>query len=327
VPRAIITDRGLEFLSESFRRAGKLVGFAVVNLPGRCPYLKGIVERFFGTLNIRVLSHLEGTTLCRSVETYNPQRRVRFDLGELTQMIVRWIVDDYHQTRHPSLGKTPMVRWTEQVDKFRVRPVPSFRLLVTQLGETVKRKVGNTGISWENHTYASDQLEKLRYRRGGLKKDWEIRIDPYDRGEVFVLDEDRRTWISVPCTQQKTSRGITKFQMRLHMRIARRMTPAGEEVTPAIIEKAMEICATKARKGRARQAQRYLADGALATAVCAKLGFRAVANSNEPATPVAEPVSEMPAPVTTPAKPLSSRQQGSLDDLLAARLRRGKAAA
>jgi putative transposase len=327
VPRAIITDRGLEFLSEAFRRAGKLIGFAVVNLPGRCPYLKGTVERFFGTLNIRVLSHLEGTTHCRSVESYDSPKKAKYTLAELTQKIVRWIVDDYHQTEHPSLGKAPAARWNEQADKFKVRPIPSFRLLITQLGELVTRKVGNTGIQFENHTYASKELEQLRHRRGGLQKDWHIRIDPYDRGEVFVLDEMKRTWISVPAVHQKTSRGISKFQARLHMRIARTLVPAGADVTHSHLEQAMELCGRAAKTSKTKQAQRYFADGSVATALAMNLGLGSVANSNE--APALLPVSPSGACRADPCQLPTGNPETvttSWSDLLSARLRQESAA-
>lgn len=326
VPDAIITDRGLEFLSESFRTAGRQIGFAVINLPGRCPYLKGTVERFFGTLNIRVLSRLEGTTLSRTSEFYDPAADARFTLGELTAKIVRWVVDEYHQELHQSLGTSPMAKWSELVDKFKVRPIKSFRHLITLLGDKVNRTVQNTGIDWEGHTYRSEELERLRQRRGGSSKKWEIRCDPYDRGEVWVLDEQRRTWIAVPAVHQKSARGVTKFQSRLQLRVARQMVPDGEPITDAVLEKAADLCTRDALTSHSRSALRYLANGALPTPVLGniRIPVTAFGIAENESTPVPEPV----------ASSASVQQHAVADDtleddwnsLLAARKMNGAAA-
>lgn len=278
VPSAVITDRGLEFLSESFKTAGRRIGFAVVNLPGRCPHLKGAVERFFGTLNIRVLSLIDGTTISRTPQFYDPHAEARYSLAELTLRIVRWIVDDYHQEPHDAIGCTPAERWDQLEAEQGIPPVPAFRRLVTLMGERVTRTVQNIGIEWEGHTYRSDELEELRRKRGGREKAWEIRCDPYDRGEVWVLDDTIRTprWIVVPAQHQRTSRGITRFQARTHLRVARQLLPAGEALTDEIMEEAIRIADQHAADGTGRQVLRYLADGALSTRVIGGIGIATI---------------------------------------------------
>lgn len=266
---AVITDRGLEFLSESFVSAGRRIGFAVVNLPGRCPHLKGAVERFFGSINVRVLSFIDGTTISRTPQFYDPEAEARFSLAELTRYLVGWIVDEYHQEKHEAIGCAPAARWAELEAAQGIPPVPNFRMLVTLLGERVKRKVLNTGIDWEGRTYRSDELEDLRERRGGIDKEWEIRCDPYDRGEVWVLDDTIRVgrWIRVPAVHQSTARGISRFQARTQLRVARQLLPKGEPITDEIMEEARRRADAEAETSRGRDVLRYLADGALATRV------------------------------------------------------------
>lgn len=276
----LITDRGLEFLSESFRRAGGDLKFAIVNLPGRMPHLKGTVERFFGGLGIRVLTHLEGTTLSRTDQYYDPQARARFTLAELTAKLVKWVVDDYHQTEHGSLGVSPAHRWKELVEDDEVnggvRPVGNFSRLVMLMGERVRRKISNVGIHFDNNIYASASLAQLRKRRGGLANDVEILADVTDRGHLWVLDKVGKRWFVVPAVNQRISRGLNKYASRVVMRMARKIAGKGAEITDVIMQEARERCEAEALVAQNRKALRFCSDGALATNLVGNNGILAV---------------------------------------------------
>jgi hypothetical protein len=265
---------------------------------------------------------------------YDSQAKARYTLAEITKEIVRWVVDDYHQEKHEAIGCSPADRWDEVVEQYKVRPIKSFRSLITLLGEKVRRQVQNTGVHWEGHTYRSQELENLRKRRGGLKKPWEIRCDPYDRGEIWVLDDQRRRWISVPAVHQQTSRGVTKYQSRVQLRVARQLLPEGEIITDEVMMEAMRLSNEQAEQGKSRQVLRYLADGALATQVYGNIGIRVVLGGDEDLIDtVATAVSNDTAPATAstsgagdtpPAPPAGDDLKRSNDNawssLLSARL-------
>jgi putative transposase len=266
----LITDRGLEFLSESLQRAGRDLRFAVVNLPGRMPHLKGTVERFFGTLGIRVLTHMEGCTLSRTDQYYDPKAEARFTLSELTAKIVKWIVDDYHQTKHDTLNAAPITRWRELAEDpvmGGVRAVGRFSRLVMLMGERFRRTISNVGIHFDGHIYASNELALMRRRRGGLTGKVELLADVTDRGHIWVLDAHEKRWIIVPAVNQRAAKGLNKIAARLVMRVARKLVGRGEEVTDDVLEKAREICDREARTANTRAALRYCSRGALATNV------------------------------------------------------------
>lgn len=276
----LITDRGLEFLSESLQRAGRDLKFAIVNLPGRMPHLKATVERFFGGLGVRVLSHLEGTTLSRTDQFYDPKARAKFTLAELTSKIVKWIVDEYHYTPHATLGMPPIDRWKELVEddvkSGGVRPVTKFSQLVMRMGEMVKRKISNVGIQFENNIYASPELLVLRKRRGGLVDDVDVLADPSDRGHLWVFDKEEKKWLHVPAVNQRISRGLNKFASRTIMKHARRIAPEGAQITDAIMLEAREQCEREARISDTRKALRFCSNGALATDLVGNNGMLAV---------------------------------------------------
>lgn len=264
----IITDRGKDFLSISFKNAARDIGFNIVHLPGRCPYLKGAVERFFGTLNIRVLVSLPGSTASRTDQVYDPEKKARFTLEEITFKVVQWIVDDYHYTRHDTLNCTPAQRWDEKVKLHGVRPIPSFDRLMMLTGESLTRKIINTGIVIDGTTYASPKLEKLRKRRNGLTRKWAIRRNNYDLGHIWVLDPELHKSIKVPAVHQKTAKGITKYQAKAHLGLARKMTKKNERITDETVIEAMAAAQTQAQKsGQPRQKSRYLGLGAFTTPI------------------------------------------------------------
>lgn len=260
----IITDRGLEFVGESLAQTCHDLGISIVNLKGRCPELKGSVERFFGTLNTKVFDISEGSTKSRTLQYYDPYAKAKYTLSELTHKIVKWIVDEYHMTAHPLTGEPPLDRWNRLVAQHGVRSVNNFQRLMVLTGETVRRKIGNVGIEFEYNLYKSDALEELRCRRGGLKKNWTIRIDPYNRSEVHVFDEQNRNFITVPAVNPGNAKG-NKFAGRTYRRMARTLAPKGAPITEAIWQEAMRRCDSEAKTSRAKQAGRFNDTGALAT--------------------------------------------------------------
>ncbi|MBK3778141.1 DDE-type integrase/transposase/recombinase, partial [Azospirillum brasilense] len=104
IPEWIFSDNGRELRSRSLRLTETMLDFAVVNLPVKSPWLKGAVERLFGTIGVQVFSHQEGTVLSRTKDFYNPVARARRSLPEINHMLLKWIVDDYHVTKHGTLG-------------------------------------------------------------------------------------------------------------------------------------------------------------------------------------------------------------------------------
>ncbi|MER9674592.1 hypothetical protein [Mesorhizobium sp. M0208] len=239
VPEWVICDNGKEFRSQSLLLSASMLDFGVVNLPVKMPWLKGAVERIFQTIGVQVFSHEEGTTLSRTMDQYDPTARARLPLAEVNRMILKWIVDDYHETVHDTLQCRPIERWRQLTALYPVRPVPDFDHIVRLTGETFRRCISNIGIQYEGLIYADrTKLEPLLARRGGLEKEWELRFDPYDLGEVWLLDDERGEWLMIPCTDPSVSRGVSKYQHKVHRAIARRNLPRHAPVTIGHLEEA-----------------------------------------------------------------------------------------
>jgi transposase InsO family protein len=86
-------DNGLEFANTHLQTAAAQLGFEIVRLPPREPWLKGLVERFMR--EVAKLAHrLPGTTHSNAVEHRqyeNPELPV-LTLSELKDLVTKWVV-------------------------------------------------------------------------------------------------------------------------------------------------------------------------------------------------------------------------------------------
>jgi len=233
----LISDRGKEFLSKSFREACLLLSIFPIALPGRRPWLKGAIERIFRTMHARVFDLQEGTTKANDAEVYNSVKRARVTRVELDRMIIEWIVDEYHQRPHPALKRkykremTPHQAWEQQIARFPVRFAPDPQLVYQLTCEIFERRISNTGIRIKNHLYVDEVLlGRLLRRPGARERDWTFRRDKLNLGRIWVWDEDEIVWHPIPNADPEISEGASEIMFAMWKGAARDTTPAGEAV-------------------------------------------------------------------------------------------------
>jgi putative transposase len=229
IPKRVFTDNGREFLSRSLKRTEEALGFSVIQLPVRSPWLKGKVERFFGTMNAQVLNHEDGKTFSNTLKRkdYDSVGKARISLNELRQKLITWIVDDYHVTPHEGLkglpGKhtTPLEAWYEKTDPEGVRGVPDFEHIRHLMGAVFLRPITKSGIRLFGLYYSDERLTKLR-RRGGSQR-YEIRVDPYNIGKVDLLDPIEGVWVeNIASDRPELAEGVTIHQSGIHIKAAKK---------------------------------------------------------------------------------------------------------
>jgi len=228
IPKRVFTDNGREFLSLSLKQTELALGFSVIQLPGRSPWLKGKIERFFGTMNAQVLNHKDGKTFSNTLKRkdYDSVGKARVTLKELRLDLIKWIVDDYHVTPHdglkelPGTSKTPLEAWYQKTDPEGVRSVPEFEHIRRLTGATYWKPITKSGIRLFGLYYWHEDLTKLRRR--GSKRSYEIRADPYNIGEVSLFDPVDNCWIDIPCDRPELSVGVTIHQSGIHIKAAKK---------------------------------------------------------------------------------------------------------
>jgi len=210
--RLVFTDRGADFLSQSFHKAMDNIGTEVINLPGGCPHLRGMIERFFRTVKA-VVSLLPGGFRSTLKQPGSEQGSAKMTLEELERWLGQWIVDTYHQRKHRTLGCSPAERWQSLAATLTPLTLAEQRQMALTLGYKVFAKAQNVGIQWKGRCYQSQYLQELRMKFGTERK-WQVRGFP-TKSPIWLLDDTGRAphWTPVFATDdpQVGSRGVERL--------------------------------------------------------------------------------------------------------------------
>ncbi|MGX1742270.1 Mu transposase C-terminal domain-containing protein [Bosea sp. NPDC055353] len=196
-PESVVQDSGSQFLSHEYCSAVTDLGAELLFPPAGLPQLRGRKERGFRTLN-GLFSRLDGQTFGNVVAKgdYNAEARATLDIAEIGRMIVRWIVDVYHNRPHSGLGgETPRNAWLRLSRDFPVLPNPDPDKNRHIFGITLERRIGNEGIRVLGLRYQNLQLQRLR--ADFHQKPVLVRVNPADLGKVSVRTQEG--WCEVPC--------------------------------------------------------------------------------------------------------------------------------
>jgi putative transposase len=243
IPMEIFTDNGKEFHSNSLTRAEEALTFRLRPLPVMSPWLKGKIERFFGRFGVQTLGHKAGKTFSSIQKRgdYNPAKAAVWTMPQLRDDLLRYIVDEYHVTRHRGLNDAkPLDVWNDLVEKQGgVRAVSSYDQVVELMGQHLMRPLSNSGININGINYWSPQFTQLKEDLG-RSKDWvECRFDPFDLREIAVLNKTRGSHIRAVSTNAVISHGVSYSNSKAHLKAAR-MSGGGKHVTEDDIRSAKE---------------------------------------------------------------------------------------
>ena len=196
VPETITTDRGKDYLSETFVSACRHFGISVIAAPPHSPTYKGHVERLMGTIETSWMQKLPGY-----VGNSVANRGREIDLSglltvhELRESFEEWWVRVYQRTPHrelrdrdlPSRCYSPNQMYTALFDAGAGIPVPIDEATFISLMRPYARTIQSDGIHIENLTYWHDDLVALRKLTPPTKDGkWVVRRDPYDPDRVWV---------------------------------------------------------------------------------------------------------------------------------------------
>ena len=225
IPRRILVDNGADFHSRHLIDAAAQLGFDIKYAPVGCPWYKGKIERFFGTLNTQLAHTLPGATFSSPAQRgeYDAEGKAVVEFHELQEVLVKWIVDVYHATRHRSLAARPVDLWNEGVHRSGVRPFRSRSDLDVLLGLVFRRTVQRYGVEVGGITYNSRDLGcLLEERRGPGRVYVDVKVDPSNLGEVRVRDLQTDREFSVPARRPGYAEGLTLYQHRMIKKCANR---------------------------------------------------------------------------------------------------------
>jgi len=215
VPETVVVDRGKEFVGNSLVNALGMLGVIHEVMPGRTPWYKGSIERFFRTQNQGLLEGLPGYTFSNifSRADYDPVQDACISLEAFRKLLHIFLLDIYAQRWHEGLQDIPARRWQQSIQSGLVptlyHDAEELRILLCA-SET--RTLTRRGIVWETLQYNSSELAHLRQRTGGDRVCF--RYDPEDVGEIYVFDPDVG-WLTVPSVHSDYARGLSLYKHRV----------------------------------------------------------------------------------------------------------------
>ncbi len=195
-PKAVHTDAGAAYISAVFQQAViSLTGKSRIP-PSKHPHLRGRVERFFKTINSRYMHLFSGRTFSNVLmkDKYNPAQHAHITHQELTDLLLRLIVQCYHNTPHRKLnGETPLERWYRASHTTEaVNPPPTDEEYRDIFGIQLKRKIGNYGITILGNTYRSPELSSVR--EWDYEVELDVRLNDQDISSISFLDPRDNEW-------------------------------------------------------------------------------------------------------------------------------------
>lgn len=210
-PHEIWVDNGHELLAHHVYQLTQSLQIVLHPCKPHRPQEKGIVERFFGTLNTRLWADLPGYVASNTQER-NPQAQAKLTLSQLEGLFWNFI-HQYHHEVHSETQETPLLYWEKHCYAEPAHP----RDLDLLLKESADRVVAKDGISYRSRLYWHAVLPDL------VGKHVEVRGEPIyrapDQIEVF-LDHQWMCTATATDLQTITQKdiGTAKQQQKEHLR-------------------------------------------------------------------------------------------------------------
>jgi len=222
----ILTDNGGEHHSISMKRSCQELGMLLKFCESKTPYQKAHVERFFRTLNTKLLHQMPGTTFSNTHEKgdYESEENAFLKFDQLVELVHEFIYDEYHVGYHRGIRCSPLEKME---DALKVWGLPPMRMgmeemkFVTAALSSKKPKVQPYGVDWEHLTFNSHELSELRKNTHGTLQ-VEVKYDPLDLSYIWVVDKATMTRMKVPAVDREYTKGLEKFHHDVFIKATKR---------------------------------------------------------------------------------------------------------
>jgi putative transposase len=217
LPLVIVVDNGMELHGSRIQEFCLETGATLQFCPRVTPWFKPIVERFNRSLNTGLIHELPGTTFSNAIERgkYDSEKHACIDIDRFEEMLVRWIVDEYHCRPHGTLKISPLEAWRRAEKRLEVALPASPADLQLLLGATERRRIHHYGIEFDTVHYNSAELQDL-YRRlvgypGAKNKYQMVSFRVYENiDHIDVLDPDTKEYLRVPARDMEYAQDVRR---------------------------------------------------------------------------------------------------------------------
>jgi putative transposase len=206
----LCTDNGRDFKSADLKNALAELGIIREEMPKETPWFKGSIERYFRSVNQRLLKGRPGYTFENVVALgdYDAQKDAVISLSAFLEIFHIFMVDIYPYTWHTGLEAIPMQHWQESAQLFAPDLFEDATALKRILLPSAKRALQAKGIEWERNFYRGPELARLREFHG--KEKIRFKYNPDDMDVIYVRDSDSPTgWVEFHSTNPDYTRGLS----------------------------------------------------------------------------------------------------------------------
>lgn len=220
-------DNAMAFHGESLEDAALQLGFLIDYAPIATPWFKAGIERFFGTLNRKLIHRQPGTTFSNIFQKfgYDPLKHALISKKIFDELIHIYLIDIFPREKHRGINDVPARLWKELIAKHPPMYPKKAEELRVLLGQVIWRTIQRTGIEIDGLYYRSDELASLRTKlldnKGDVKK-VKIKKNLEDLSVIHVQDEFRGRYTPVPAIDQEYTKGLTQFQHEVFMNYAKK---------------------------------------------------------------------------------------------------------
>lgn len=203
-------DNGRDFKSADLKNALAELGIIREEIPKETPWFKGSIERYFRSVNQRLLKGKPGYTFenVLALGDYDAQKDAVISLSAFLEIFHIFMVDIYPYTWHTGLEAIPMQRWQESAQLFAPDLFEDATALKRILLPSAKRVLQAKGIEWERNFYRGPELARLREFHG--KEKIRFKYNPDDMDVIYVRDSDSPTgWVEFHSTNPDYTRGLS----------------------------------------------------------------------------------------------------------------------
>ncbi|WP_055731949.1 Mu transposase C-terminal domain-containing protein [Agarivorans gilvus] len=225
----LVVDNAAEFWSSSLDDAcAGIVQNVDYNQVAR-PWLKPMIERFFSTVNKKLLISIPGKTFSsiQELKDYKPEKDAVMRFSTFMELFHKWLIDEYHYRPDTRETKIPIVQWckgTSLVSPPTYEANEAERLLI-ELAKVNERSVLHDGIHIHKLRYVSDELTEYRKRKspetGAKHLKVKVKTIHTSIAYIFVFLQSEQRYIKVPCVDQEYASGLSLLQHQTNQRFVR----------------------------------------------------------------------------------------------------------
>ncbi|MGO4738026.1 hypothetical protein AB4099_15870, partial [Bosea sp. 2KB_26] len=199
---ALAVDWGSAFRADKTRAVVISTGATYTHPPASMPEFRGACERIFLTTETRFMPHFAGRTFSNVVQRgdYKSEEKANIPFDVLAQLVVRYVVDDYHNRPHEGLGgETPFNAWHRVLTLTGRIPIPDQHMQRHIFGLEDTCQLDKSGVVMLGLRFQSKRIYYWFTTHGARKV--RVRVDPADLGFASVkLGEE---WVTVPNVKEE----------------------------------------------------------------------------------------------------------------------------